>query len=875
MPPARARPGGAPGRSGRRAPGRGGRGPAAGGRRPLPHARRVAGRHRGEPREGRAGRGAGAPPGASPGRALRARRGVRGRRPDAVGGPSADGREFRAFVAVWLSRPMPRDLPGPLAGVLIDLSVPSEEEEDPDEALDLRSDRAVGVPAWEWLRSASAAELAWVLDEFGGLHDPLVAERLAQAVLCHGRACGPRGASRRQLAQLWERLGPELELEHPHLRLGQLLRAVRAFVNQEVPLFEQLLADAFELLEPSGRLAVVTFRSWELAALRRFLRAREPPSEHVAGVLPAAALAELYPLAAARKGFAAQRVGRALTAAQLGQGPKGRDWMLHVVEKAPYDGALDTPSAGPGSPGVPEAPGSRPSGPAGGLCEPPAPEFGVRSEAEAAAAAAAEAEAAGPGAGQSGAGAAAAWQDELDELRAKIAARKLELREEGQSLRLQRKDPRLAELVRRQDAIYRTCCERAKYEERARERCRARCHVPVLLAEATEQLVVPGPGRLYVDCTFGRGGHSSVVLSKLSSEGRLVAFDVDPLAVQVGRALAAEDGRFRMVHAPFSELAGAVREPVGGVLLDLGVSSPQLDDVSRGFSIKGRKDGPLDLRMNQEVGVPAAKWLQGVSAAELAWVIDATCYRLDAALPRRIAEVVLRRGPYESTAQLVAVLDALGAELQLEHPNLNLAHIVFCAIRVFLNREVAELDRVLEGALERLELHGRVVVICFNRWEVAAVRSFLRSNEDAQRAGRRTGARRQAPGAVPTAGQLQAARPARHRGAGTAQRRGAGREPEGEVRDVRPGEGVSPDSGRGRRGELQWAAQGRRGRAGPLPEAVSAAVLRARQNTPSSSPSSSSSSSSSLPSSSSAFLLLFLPPFPRFAALPLPPPTSP
>ena len=119
----------------------------------------------------------------------------------------------------------------------------------------------------------------------------------------------------------------------------------------------------------------------------------------------------------------------------------------------------------------------------------------------------------------------------------------------------------------------------------------------MLLHEAVEHLMALGPQGLYIDCTFGRGGHAQLILSKLSPAGRLKAFDIDPMAVQVGRALQSADGRFQMLHAPFGQLAEAVIEPIAGVLLDLGVSSPQLDEPSRGFSVSKRKDGPLDLRM--------------------------------------------------------------------------------------------------------------------------------------------------------------------------------------------------------------------------------------------------------------------------------------
>merc|ERR1712217_518218 len=167
--------------------------------------------------------------------------------------------------------------------------------------------------------------------------------------------------------------------------------------------------------------------------------------------------------------------------------------------------------------------------------------------------------------------------------------------------------------------------------------------------------------------------------------------------------------------------------------MDLGVSSPQLDDRGRGFSLKGKKDGPLDLRMNQTVGVPASEWLQAVTCAQLTWVIKRMCYRLEPLVLSRISEVILQRqqehGPYTSTLQLAGVLDDLEAELKDEHPHLHLTQTVFCALRVFLNREMEQLDEVMSSAFERLEPYGRCVIITFSRWELAAVRRFVRRHE--------------------------------------------------------------------------------------------------------------------------------------------------
>eukprot|EP00933_Yihiella_yeosuensis_P036915 TRINITY_DN30754_c0_g1_i1.p1 TRINITY_DN30754_c0_g1~~TRINITY_DN30754_c0_g1_i1.p1 ORF type:complete len:565 (-),score=93.55 TRINITY_DN30754_c0_g1_i1:66-1556(-) len=322
-------------------------------------------------------------------------------------------------------------------------------------------------------------------------------------------------------------------------------------------------------------------------------------------------------------------------------------------------------------------------------------------------------------------------EQEKQELIQRIAERKAELKDEGLSLKDQKKDLQISGWNSRLRLLH---CKGEKYERKVQERCQNRVHVSVLLDEAVKETVSYGPDELYVDCTFGRGGHSKLILSGLSKKGRLKAFDVDPLAVEVGKKLEANDVRFSIIHAPFSELASKISEPIAGILLDLGVSSPQLDDPSRGCSVKGKKDGPLDLRMNQEVGKPAWEWLQTVTVSQLAWIIRSTCYRLDEPLPERIADAILQqqstKGPFASTMELARLLDEIEEELEIEHPHLRLAHIVFCAIRVFLNREMEQLELVLEAAVEQLRDFGRCVVICFTRWERYAVRKFLRKQEE-------------------------------------------------------------------------------------------------------------------------------------------------
>jgi len=316
---------------------------------------------------------------------------------------------------------------------------------------------------------------------------------------------------------------------------------------------------------------------------------------------------------------------------------------------------------------------------------------------------------------------------ELKQLRRAIAARKMELKEAGTSLRNQRQDAQVAACTSRMKALH---SRTPQVVEKIRQRCRNRCHVSVQLPGAVDHLLALGPDKLYVDCTFGRGGHTALILSKLSSLGRVKAFDIDPLAVQVGRVLENDDCRFQIFYAPFGDFQVHVQDSVAGVLLDLGVSSPQLDDASRGFSVKNKKDGLLDLRMNQEVGIPASDWLDSVTAAELAWVITRTCYRLESPVPERVAETILQHRPYKRASELANILHEFNKQICVEHPNLNLAHIVFCAIRVFLNREEEQLARVLEMIFEKLEFYGRCVIICFTRWEIALVRQFVRDHEE-------------------------------------------------------------------------------------------------------------------------------------------------
>jgi len=262
-------------------------------------------------------------------------------------------------------------------------------------------------------------------------------------------------------------------------------------------------------------------------------------------------------------------------------------------------------------------------------------------------------------------------------------------------------------------------------------------HIPCLLHEAVDGMLPPHMRRsdgsfdgTYVDCTFGRGGHSREILKRLGPAGRLFAFDVDPEAVAVGRQLEAEDARFQIIHRPFGEIADVFNaNELNGVLIDLGVSSPQLDDIHRGFNVF---DGLLDMRMNQAQGLPASEWLKCVSAEELAWVIHSYGEDDDLIMSERIAEHVLARqkefGPINSSRQLSDIIRQAKAGIsdQGMHP----AKLTFQAIRVFLNQEMQQLDHVLQGAMDCLDVDGRCCVITFKKKEAKAVNRFVREHEE-------------------------------------------------------------------------------------------------------------------------------------------------
>jgi 16S rRNA (cytosine1402-N4)-methyltransferase len=250
-------------------------------------------------------------------------------------------------------------------------------------------------------------------------------------------------------------------------------------------------------------------------------------------------------------------------------------------------------------------------------------------------------------------------------------------------------------------------------------------HSTVLLHEAIDALVVD-PDGLYVDGTFGRGGHTAELLSRLSVKGSVIAIDKDLEAIASGNARFADDDRLSLVHGTFADLTHIVEQAgmqgnVSGVLLDLGVSSPQLDQADRGFSFM--RDGPLDMRMDTSKGLSAADWIASADEQEIAKVIkeygeEKFARRMAAAIVRQRAE-----SPIERTVQLAKILvEAHPAWERGKHP----ATKAFQAIRIFINRELADLEDLLEQVIDSLAIGGHLVVISFHSLEDRRVKRFIR-----------------------------------------------------------------------------------------------------------------------------------------------------
>ncbi|RUO26628.1 16S rRNA (cytosine(1402)-N(4))-methyltransferase [Aliidiomarina minuta] len=253
-------------------------------------------------------------------------------------------------------------------------------------------------------------------------------------------------------------------------------------------------------------------------------------------------------------------------------------------------------------------------------------------------------------------------------------------------------------------------------------------HVPVLLEESIEALAIR-PDGTYIDATFGRGGHSRAILSQLGAGGRLYSFDRDPRAAQAASELA-DNPHFRFIQAPFSTLAEvAQREQltgqVDGILFDLGVSSPQLDDAERGFSFM--RDGPLDMRMNPEQGISASEWINTASMDDMVYVFK---HYGEERYARRIARAIehdRKDNPFTRTAQLAGMIARVSpVKEKHKHP----ATRVFQAIRIHVNQELEEAEAALQAAVGILVPGGRLAVISFHSLEDRLVKRFIRKESE-------------------------------------------------------------------------------------------------------------------------------------------------
>jgi 16S rRNA (cytosine1402-N4)-methyltransferase len=249
-------------------------------------------------------------------------------------------------------------------------------------------------------------------------------------------------------------------------------------------------------------------------------------------------------------------------------------------------------------------------------------------------------------------------------------------------------------------------------------------HTPVLAAEALDGLALEAGG-YYVDATFGRGGHTALILQALGREGRLLALDRDPQAVAAGRRRFAGEVRLTLLHASFADLAtlvpaNAPERPCGGVLFDLGVSSPQLDDPQRGFSF--RADGPLDMRMDPTHGESVAAWLARAGLDEIRQVIATFG---EERFARRVAQAIVtarRTQPISRTGELAAIVSAA---VRTREPGKHPATRTFQALRMFINDELGQLERGLSAALEVLKPGGRLAVVSFHSLEDRTVKRFM------------------------------------------------------------------------------------------------------------------------------------------------------
>ena len=249
-------------------------------------------------------------------------------------------------------------------------------------------------------------------------------------------------------------------------------------------------------------------------------------------------------------------------------------------------------------------------------------------------------------------------------------------------------------------------------------------HITVLLNEAVDALAVREDG-IYVDGTFGRGGHSRLILSRLGSQGRLIVFDKDPQAIEAAQKLAEQDGRVTVVHDGFSSFQTTLNklgiEEIDGALFDLGISSPQIDDGARGFSF--RFDAPLDMRMDPTRGMSAAEWIATASEQDLHEVIKNYG---EERFSRQIARAIVAQrteSPIDTTRKLAQLV---AQNVRTRERGQDPATRTFQAVRIFINRELEEVEAVLPQVMGRLKQGGRLAVIAFHSLEDRIVKQFVK-----------------------------------------------------------------------------------------------------------------------------------------------------
>ncbi|KAE9535466.1 16S rRNA (cytosine(1402)-N(4))-methyltransferase RsmH [Ursidibacter arcticus] len=252
-------------------------------------------------------------------------------------------------------------------------------------------------------------------------------------------------------------------------------------------------------------------------------------------------------------------------------------------------------------------------------------------------------------------------------------------------------------------------------------------HITVLLNEAVEGLAID-PNGIYIDGTFGRGGHSRLILSQLSEKGRLIAIDRDPRAIAEAETI--KDPRFQIVHSAFSAIPEICQQlelvgKINGILLDLGVSSPQLDEAERGFSFM--RDGPLDMRMDTTKGLSAMEWLAQVSVEDLAWVLKEFG---EERFAKKIAQAVVsfNKSAPEKISRTLELANIVANAVPFKDKHKHPATRTFQAIRIFINSELDELEKALNSAISVLAPQGRLSIISFHSLEDRMVKQFMRKH---------------------------------------------------------------------------------------------------------------------------------------------------